>query len=226
LDALIFDFDGVIVDSEPVHLAAFQRVLATVGVTLSPEDYYDRYIGFDDHDCFEAVGKEMKADFTERQIAELTASKTVLLKQAFSESISSLPGAADLIRAAAAADIPLGICSGALREEITLAAGAAGVLQFFQTIVSAEDVPRGRGKPDPAGYRLAFERLSAASGRTIDPVRCVVLEDSPAGIDAAKALDMKVLAVTNSCPRGALHAADQIVDSLSDVDVESLGALT
>ena len=226
MDALIFDFDGVIVDSEPVHMAAFQSVLAAVGVTLSPEDYYQRYIGFDDHDCFEAVGKETGAGFTERQIAEMTASKTALLKRAFAESISSMPGAAALIRAAAAVDIPLAICSGALREEITLAAGATRVLQFFQTIVSAEDVPRGRGKPDPAGYRLAAERLTAISGRTIDPARCVVVEDSPAGIDAAKALGMKVLAVTNSCPRDTLHAADHVVDSLNDVDVKALDALT
>jgi len=223
VDALIFDFDGVVVDSEPVHLACFQRVLATIGVALTREDYYEKYLGFDDHDCFAAAARAAGADVTEERIAELTAAKTDLVRRAFAESVQPMPGAVELIRSAAAAGVPVGVCSGALREEIVQAARAVGVLEHFATIVSAEDVPR--GKPDPAGYRLALDRLARAAGRPLRAGRCVVVEDAPAGIDAARGAGMRVLAVTSSYPAEALQAAERVVDSLADVKLPELDEL-
>ena len=95
MDALIFDFDGVVVDSEPVHLMGFQRVLQTVGLTLTEADYYTRYLGYDDHDAILVAGRDRGVAFDEARIAELTAAKTRIVQQAFAESIRPLPGAVE-----------------------------------------------------------------------------------------------------------------------------------
>jgi beta-phosphoglucomutase len=223
MDALIFDFDGVVVDSEPVHLMCFRRVLETVGVELSDSDYYERYLGYDDRDCLKIAARDAGVDLDEERIARLTAEKTALVQRAFAESLQPLPGAVELIRAAAAADVALGVCSGALREEIVLASRTLGVLDCFRAIVPAEDVAR--GKPDPEGYLKVRERLAAVTGREMLPARCVAVEDSPAGIDAARAAGMKVLAVTNSYSAARLEEADRVVDSLANVTLRSLEEL-
>jgi len=223
LDALIFDFDGVVVDSEPVHLAAFQEVLGREGVAMTREDYYGKYLGFDDRDCFAAVAADNNTALSPERITELTAAKTLLVQKMFGESVSPLPGAVELITGAFDRGIPLAICSGALRKEIELAASAVGVLDRFAVIVAAEDVRR--GKPDPEGYRMALSQLAQRIGRGLEPANSVVVEDSPAGIAAAKALGMKVLAVATSYPLDELTSADRIAASLAQVtpaDLESL----
>jgi beta-phosphoglucomutase len=224
MDALFFDFDGVVVDSEPVHLVCFQRVLAEVGVRLTREDYYGKYLGYDDRDCLRVAAADAGVALDAGRVAELIDAKTVLVQRAFAESVEPLPGAAALIRAAADGGIPVGVCSGALRKEIEIASRAAGVLDCFRSIVSAEDVRR--GKPDPEGYRLALERMRAHLDRPdLRGDRCVVVEDSPAGIEAARAVGMKTLAVTNSYPADRLVAADRVVESLTGVTPASLETL-
>ncbi|MHC4295137.1 MAG: HAD family hydrolase, partial [Planctomycetota bacterium] len=151
MDALIFDFDGVVVDSEPVHLMGFRKALQELGADLTREDYYGKYLGFDDHDCFAAVLREQKLNGDEALIARLTAVKTKIVQEAFAESIDPQAGAVELIRCAAHANIPLGICSGALREEIELAARCVGVLECLGTTVAAEAAaPR---TPEPDSYQ-------------------------------------------------------------------------
>jgi beta-phosphoglucomutase len=220
LDALIFDFDGVIVDSEPVHLECFRQVLAGAGVDLTREDYYGKYLGFDDHDCFAAALRSAGQAADERRLADMIHAKSRLVRQTYARRVAPLPGAAELIRAAAAARVPLAVCSGALREEIEQAARAVGVLDCFAAIVAARDVKR--GKPDPEGYRLALERLRAAVGRPLRAEAGVVVEDAPAGIEAAKGAGLKVLAVANSYAPHALARADRVVRSLADVTLEDL----
>ncbi len=223
MDAVIFDFDGVVVDSEPIHLQYFQVVLSSAGVELTRDAYYGRYLGYDDHDCIVAVGRDNSVQFTQSQVAEMVAAKTELVKHAFAESITPMPGAVELIRSSAASGAAVGVCSGALREEIEMAARTVGAMEYFAVIVSAEDVPR--GKPDPAGYKLARRRLADICGRDIDPTRCVVVEDAPAGITAARAADMKVLAVTTSYAADELTEADRVVASLAEVTAVDLERL-
>jgi len=223
MDAVIFDFDGVVVDSEPIHLACFQQVFQAVGLRLTEEDYYGKYLGYDDHDCFLVAARDLGAELDEQQIADLTARKTRLVQQTFASSVQALPGAVALIRRLADEGVPLAVCSGALRQEIELASRTVGVLDCFGTIVPAEEVAR--GKPDPEGYHEARRRLSEITARPLDPARCVVVEDSPAGIDAARAAGMRVLAVTTSYPGDRLTAADRVVDSLADVTPAALRGL-
>jgi len=223
MDAVIFDFDGVVVDSEPVHFACFRDVLASVGLELTRADYYDKYLGYDDHDCLLIAARDRGVELSEPQIAHLTAAKTELIQQTFRESVEALPGAVALIRAIHGASVPLAICSGALRDEITLASRTVGVLDCFQAIVAAKDVAR--GKPDPEGYLAARAKLAQAAGKDLRPRCCLVVEDSPVGIEAAKAASMKVLAVATSYRPGQLADADRTVNSLADVTFAELEQL-
>ncbi len=224
MDALIFDFDGVVIDSEPIHLDCFRRTLRRFDVRLSDREYYREYIGFDDHDCFAAVLDANGVPYTEQLLAELTEEKSAMIRRAYAESIEALPGAVELIRRLASAGLPLGLCSGALRAEIELAARTIGVLECFDVIISADDVSR--GKPDPEGYRRTLDELSVAAGRTLDPARCLVFEDAPAGLRAARAVGMKTVAVVGSYPHDALTEADRVVGSLTEVDTGLLETLT
>lgn len=220
IDAVIFDFDGVVVDSEPMHLASFRQVLGRRGIELSEEDYYGEYVGFDDHDCFAAVLAASGRPQDQREIARMTAEKTKLIQKAFGEFIRPLPGAVELMRSARRADVPLAICSGALREEIALAATTVGAMDLVEVLVAAQDVAR--GKPDPGGYVLALRLLGERRGRALRPGLSWVIEDTAAGVQAAKAAGCNVLAVTNTYDRATLAAADRIVDSLEEVTLEDL----
>ena len=215
MDAIIFDFDGVVVDSEPVHLEGFQEILGLEGITMSRDDYYGKYLGFDDYDCFRAVAADNGRTFTDAKVRQLTEAKTQLVCSAFRTSVRALAGAVELIRQAAGDGLPMAICSGALRREIELASETVGVRDCFKVIVAAEDVHK--GKPDPEGYRLALQQLSRYVPSGPEPTRTVVIEDSPAGIQAAGALGMKVLAVSTSYPASELTTADRIVASLEEV---------
>jgi beta-phosphoglucomutase len=223
VDALILDFDGVVVDSEPIHLACFRQVLAPAGIELGEQAYYRDYLGFDDHDCFQAVLRDHGLDADERRIADMTAAKTVLVQRAMATSVRALPGSVGIIRSAAAAGLPVAVCSGALRDEIELASATIGVREHFATIVAGKDVKL--GKPDPEGYVLAIRRLAEVTGRTIRPERCVVVEDSPAGIQAARDAGTNVLALTTSYAAERLGQAQRIVATLADVALDDLLAL-
>ncbi len=223
LHAIIFDFDGVIVDSEPLHFEGFRRVLEGVDITLTREAYYQRYLGYDDEDCFAVVARDEGVSLDGETIRSLIAEKTAWMQQALSDRIEPLPGAVSLIRALSADGVPLAICSGALRDEILIAARCVGVLDHFLHVVAAEDVAT--GKPDPQGYRIARERLAASTGSDIPAERCVVIEDSPAGITAAKSAQMNVLAVATSYDPGDLTDADRIVESLDTVSPSEVRSL-
>jgi beta-phosphoglucomutase len=223
VDALIFDFDGVIVDSEPLHLAAFQEVLAGRGVDLGEATYYERYIGYDDHDCFVAVSEDYEADWDEPTIAALTAEKTLIVQRMIRDGLRALPGAVELVQAAAAADVPVAICSGALGDEVRLASRAIGIDGMVAVIVAAEDVKR--GKPDPEGYLKAARLLAQHAGVEVTPGRCVVCEDSPAGIAAGKTAGMAVVGLRTTCDEAHLGEADSIVDNLASVTLDELRAM-
>jgi HAD superfamily hydrolase (TIGR01509 family) len=206
LRAAIFDFDGVIVDSEPVHFRWFQTLLAEEGVPLTRADYDAIYLGMDDRECFtEALTRHGKSAAL-HMVPELIERKSALLMAEVAEHPPVLPGAVDLVRTLAKS-VPLAICSGALRREIDAMLAHAGILSCFAGIVSAEDVSH--SKPHPEGYTKALALLNRtkAPARAIAPASCLVIEDSIAGIEAAKAAGMRCLAVANSYPEAALKQA-------------------
>jgi beta-phosphoglucomutase len=220
LDAYITDFDGVMVDSEPLHFRGFAEILAPEGVTLSREAYFTVYLGLDDHDCFQAIATDQGKALAEDRLAEMIEAKSTLMQDLMAREIQALPGTPALLAAASQADVPLAICSGGLRAEVELSSRAVGIWDYFLTAVTARDVAC--GKPDPEGYLKALGELQEITGRDLLASRCVVTEDSPAGVAAGKAAGMNVIAVTNSYPASALGQADRIVDTLDGVTPETL----
>ncbi len=211
--ALIFDFDGVIADTEPLHFRAFQEVLEPEGMGYSWKEYMDQYLGFDDRDALRHRYTRAKKKLSDEQLNDLTQRKAVAFERLVACGVvKPYPGVVDLVKAQAGVR-PVAICSGAVRSDIEPVLKALGIASHFQALVTAEDVPA--SKPDPTCYRLAVERLGGGLvGRD-----CVAIEDTPAGITAAKGAGLRVIAVTNTYGRDKLFGADRVVTSLAGLRV-------
>ena len=222
LQAIILDFDGVIADSEPLHLEAFQQTLAESGLELSAEDYYRHYLGYDDAGLFRVLGRDRQIAMTDAQIAALVARKRARLQERLHGSDVLFPGASDFIQRAAS-QVPLAIVSGAMRHEILQVVGGAGVGDLFAVIVAAGDTPD--GKPSPAPYRLAFERLRQSTGRRFEPQRCVAIEDSRWGLESAQGAGLRCIGVASSYAADELARAELVVGGLGELTLPELDRL-
>ncbi|MCF7849980.1 MAG: HAD family phosphatase [Kiritimatiellales bacterium] len=220
LKALIFDFDGIIVDSEPMHFRAFLQVLEPMGINFTWEEYCETYIGYDDRDAFRAAFDTHGKKIHSKEIRRLIAEKAAVFQQFVRNGEATpLPGAVELIQSLPRV-LPLALCSGALREDILPIIGNLGIGDAFDVIVTAEDTPV--SKPDPAPYSEAWKLLAEKFRGLENPNEGVAVEDTPSGILSAKGAGLKVLAVTNSYDRDFLLEADAITDSLSNVDLSTL----
>ena len=222
LQAIIFDFDGVIANSEPQHLLAFQETLAGEGLTLDAADYYARYLGFDDVGLLQQLAKDRGLAWSERHVAALVARKGVVLQERLTAGSVLFPGAADFIRLVAAA-VPVAIASGAMRHEIDEIVGAAGLRGLFAAIVASGDTPE--SKPSPAPYRLAFAHLCERTGHSLNPRRTVAIEDSRWGLASARGAGLRCVGVTSSYPAHELPGAELTAGSLADLTLEMLDTL-
>ena len=222
LQAIVFDFDGVIANSEPLHLKAFQQALTEDGIELSAADYFTRYLGYDDVGMFEALAKDRRIALSGGHVTALVVRKGERMQEMLRSGTVLFPGATEFIREAAAA-VPIAIASGAMRHEIEEVIDAAGVSDLFATIVAAGDTPQ--SKPSPAPYRLALERLRETSGRDIDPRRAVAIEDSKWGLESAQGAGLRLVGVTNSYPAHELTGAELVVDSLTALTLPALDRL-
>ncbi len=213
--AIIFDFNGVIVDDEPLHLELFRRVIGEEGLTLTDEEYHEKYLGYDDRGCFTAALADLGRPADDAAwIDGLIARKARYYLEAIEERLLIFPGVVELIRLVESR-YPLAIASGALRSEIELVLTRGGIREPFGVIVAAEDVSA--CKPDPEGYLRALELLNSG-GAGLEAAECLVIEDSIAGVEAAKRAGMRCLAVTNSYRADELAHADWIRQSLEDLD--------
>ena len=222
LQAIVFDFDGVIANSEPLHLLAFQQALAEDGVELSATDYYSRYLGYDDVGMFEALGRDRGMPMESERVTELVLRKGDRMQDLLRSGSVVFPGALEFIREAAAA-VPIAIASGALRHEIDEIIDAAGIANLLATIVAAGDTPE--SKPSPAPYRLAFEQLREKTGRPLDPRRSVAIEDSRWGLESARGAGLRLVGVTSSYSAGELSSAELVVDGLGTLTLPALDKL-
>ena len=223
LRAIVFDFDGVIADSEPLHFRAFRDVLARSGVHLSEKDYYARYLGFDDVGVFRTVGAELGTSWTMRDVATMVADKAMRLEEIERDVSVLFPGAADAIRRAAAA-VPIAIASGALGPEIRRILNHADLTKYFSAIVSAEDTPASKPAPDPYVRAVALLR-EQMPGAELQPNECVAVEDSRWGLESAREAGLRTVAVTNSYDASELTEADLIIGSLTELDIDHLRRL-
>jgi beta-phosphoglucomutase len=220
--ATLFDYNGVLADDEAVHLAAFRDALRPLGVEVAESAYWERYIGFDDVGAFRAILNDAGRTPTDAQIEELVEAKRPLYRARAEASLPTFPGAADIVLRRARSG-PVGIVSGALRDEIELGLTVLCVRELVNEIISAEDTRQ--GKPDPEGYRLGIARLARTLGE--DSKHALVIEDSLAGIQAAKAAGLTCVAVTHSYGEEELAraGADWIAPSLEAIDDTALAAL-
>jgi beta-phosphoglucomutase len=227
LRAILFDFNGVLVDDEPIHLEMFQRVLAEEGISLSAEDYYARYLGLDDRACFAAVLRAAGEEPTVPRLMRLIARKASYYQGSMRErGYPFFPGAVELVEEASAAGRMLGVVSGALLEEVEGALRQAGIRERFKVLVTAEDTSE--GKPDPEGYRRALEALNSLPPlpeRLFHPHEVLAVEDSPAGLAAAAEVGLVTLGVAHTYPPERLRAADAVAGSLRGMTLERLERL-
>ena len=207
LQAIILDFDGVIADSEPLHLKAFQETLAELGVDLG---------------LFRALARDRQLAIIDRQASALVTRKGELLQELLHGNDVLFPGVADFVRRAAS-HVPLGIASGAMRHEILEIVEGAGVGPLFSVIVAAGDTPE--SKPSPAPYVLAFEQLRRNSGGTLDPRRCVAVEDSRWGLESAQGAGLRCVGVTTSYSADELAGAELVVSGLDELTLPALDRL-
>jgi len=226
MKAIIFDCDGVIVDSEPTHLKAFQATLLEEGIPLTREEYDKTYLAMDDKGCFETILRTYQRPVNNTVLKKLILRKKGLYATISGESLVIYPGVVDFVRKAIG-HYQLAVASGAFRAEIKEALALGGILSAFPVIVSAQDVKR--GKPDPEAFLLALSRLNQLrpSFPPMAPSDCVVIEDSLHGVASARAAGMKCLAVTHSYSKQQLRGlADRVVDDLTEIEPKDLEKLT
>jgi beta-phosphoglucomutase len=218
LKAILFDFDGVLADTEPLHFQIFQQVLREQGLALTEQDYYARYVGLDDIGCFETIlsgaGRPTDPDI----IGRLVDRKAQLFLARLKKDLVFYPDIIEFVNALAS-DYRLAIVSGALRHEIEYSLEAAGIRKQFEHITAAQDVEA--GKPAPDGYLHALHCLQQKAPLHVS--ECLVIEDTIAGIQAAHAAGMRCLAITNTYPATELALADAVTPTLKGYD---LGALS
>jgi beta-phosphoglucomutase len=220
LTAMIFDFDGVIADTEPLHFAGFRQTLAEIGISLNESDYYANYLGYDDRGCFLAALTAHQHPTDPVALAQLMQRKAHVYLESVKDHLAIFPGVREFVREASAA-YPLAIASGALRHEIEVILQQAGLRKEFLHITSAEDVTR--GKPDPQPFLQALNALNRQRReQAITAESCLVIEDSIPGIRGAKTAGMKVLAVANTHTIQDLHEAHAVVQSLSQIRLSEL----
>jgi beta-phosphoglucomutase len=223
LKAVIFDFDGVIANTEPVHMRAFQLTLGEDGITLTEGEYYSNYLAYDDKTLFKTVLKDKKITHDETLIHELMERKSGHYESIIKDNIEILPGVRDFI-SKLSVRYRLAIGSGALRREIVDILEFAGIDDYFEVIVSAEDVEN--CKPAPDVFIEVLRRLNASGSNSgvISPDECLVVEDSVSGVEAALSAGMKCLAVTNSYSAEKLSRAHIVKESLNGINSEDLAA--
>ncbi|MGD9726900.1 MAG: HAD family hydrolase [Nitrospiraceae bacterium] len=223
LRAIIFDFDGVIADTEPLHYAALREVLlAEFGIALTMTEYYADYLGYDDRGCFTAALTAHQRPFTPHLIDELVRKKGLAYLAALRTDLKFFPGVGNLIQETAR-NYRLAIASGALRHEIELILEQGGLRKAFSHITTAEDVSQ--GKPSPEPFLRAMAGLNALTPLPpLRPADCLVIEDSLPGIRGARGAGMKVLAVANTHTMQDLHEADIVVSSLEQVNISALAS--
>lgn len=222
--ALIFDFDGILVDSEPIILSLTQQMAAQEGWSFTAEQYYRDYLALDDRGIVERLYTSHGRPLDAVRRDELVEWKARAYQEIIREGLPPQPGAVEFVRSAAEL-YPLAIASGSLRAEIEYLLGKLGLREKFQVLATAEDFEH--SKPDPEVYLKALARLQGLDGFRKDPLRpsqCLAIEDAPAGIDAAHAAGMRSLALPHSRPAEQLRRAEWVFRSFGEVDMERIQA--
>jgi len=210
---VIWDMDGVIADTGPYHLKAWQQVFHERGVRFTEEDFKRHFGQRNDTIIRDTLGKQTSDD----EIEIIAGKKEEAFRQSARDNISPFPGVMKLLAALGEHGIKQALASSAPMENIRLITDGLGITYCFQAIVSGRDVTE--GKPSPQGFLLAARQLD------IEPEHCAVIEDAVAGVAAAKGAGMRCIAVTNTNGREGLAEADLVVDTLETISVNNINSL-
>ena len=224
LSAIIFDFDGVIVNSEPLILKLTQEMAAQEGWTVTSEEYYRDYLALDDRGIVEHLYRTHGRPIDLAHRDRLVAWKAHAYQEAIRNGLPSLPGAVEFVRRVAQ-QFPLAIASGSLRSEVEYLLARLGLRESFQVLATAEDFEQ--SKPHPEVYLKALaglQQIAAFRNAPLEPARCLAIEDAPGGVDAAHAAGMKCLALTHTRPAQELRNADWVCDEFAQVDLARIAA--
>lgn len=222
LKAIVFDFDGVVVDSEPVHFAAMLEVGRGFGASFDYEAYQEKLIGFDDRDALSYILENWipgqprgnRVTLTPHQLMDLCAQKQRAFDRIAAEGVPTVPGTVELIDQAAEAGFPIAIGSGATRADIELILRQLDRMSRFEHIVTANDVEK--SKPHPQTYAMACEKLGFA------PNECLAIEDTVAGLTSAKQAGLMTLALATTTPASELSIAQRVIPNLVGVGLDQL----
>ena len=203
--AAIFDLDGLLVDTEPVHMQTWRIVMGRRGVSVT-DDVLRSIVGVSDALFIEEFIAEHDLAGSP---AEWLADKRATYLELIRDGVNAFPGAVELVRGIAGR-VPVAIATSAGTKDVDVCAGRLGIADLLATVVAKEDVPR--HKPSPDCFLLAAERMG------VEPAGCVVFEDSLAGVEAARRAAMRCVAVTNSFTAEELADADLVVDNLAEAE--------
>jgi HAD superfamily hydrolase (TIGR01509 family) len=214
---VIFDFDGVIVNSEPLHFYSFHKVLAAEGIELGEEEYYRQLLGFDDRGALGHLFATRNLEIQPKDLSRLMTRKSEVMMELIEDrKYQALPGVEEFVRGLWR-HYPLAICSGALREEIEAMLEGVALRDCFGVVVAAEDVTV--GKPDPQGYLICMKLMSEKIKSPLEPADCLVVEDAPSVIKSVKAAGFPTLGVSTSHDIEKLADADWRVRTLRPEEV-------
>jgi len=219
IKAVIFDFDGVIADTEPVHFAAFRDVLHEEGYLLSKDEYYGKYLAYDDKTLFIKFFSSYKIELPKKDLNRLLIRKSHLYDELARDEMKIFPGVNSFLENIHN-KYRIAIGSGALRKEILHALEILSIQKYFELIISADDVEK--CKPNPEVYNKVLDSLNTAKGDLIMAGECIVIEDSVYGIEAAKKAGMRCIAVTNTYPSPELSGADVVIERLDNLSFDML----
>ena len=211
--AVIWDMDGVIVDTAFYHREAWQEVFGKQGILFTEEDFRHSFGQRNDTIIKKVMGEEVAPD----KLNTISTEKEVIFRESIRQNPRPLPGAIELMAATGQDGLLMALASSAPIENIRLLLEGLGIDKYFQSIISAGDVST--GKPDPQVFLLAARRLG------VEPGNCIVIEDAVAGVSAAKRAGMHCVAVTNTHPGASLIEADLVISSLTEITVKDLKRL-
>jgi HAD superfamily hydrolase (TIGR01509 family) len=223
LKAVIFDFDGVIADTEPLHFDSINMVLSKYDLEINKDEYYSNWLGYSDHDFFK-IFKDQNAALKDISVHELMNQKTASYMELLNGRSVILKNVTAFVKMLINNNIAIAICSGARRKEIEQILLKGRLLKFFNLIVSADEVEV--GKPDPQGFMLTLQMLTVNHpSLSIEPTDCIVIEDSHWGIEAAKVAGMHTVAITTSYNPEELGKAELIIDNLKYLTMDEMNRL-
>ncbi|NET37707.1 MAG: HAD family phosphatase [Cyanothece sp. SIO1E1] len=222
LKAVLFDFNGVIINDEPIHKALVEQLLGQENLQLVAGEYQQVCLGRSDRACFTELLSRRGLMMQPADLQHLLLHKA----RAYQETLATLaklplyPGLEDLIFKLRAADVKMAMVTGAQRADVKLVLSRTQLATYFSSIVTADDIPT--SKPAPDGYLLAVKHLNRQyQGLNLKPCNCLVIEDTFAGIEAARQAGMPVVGVANTYPFHLIQRrANWVVDYLSELDLD------